>query len=47
MAVADKDAYPDLAVFAASAENELRTLAAALDPMRTVKSVRLELGSEG
>jgi hypothetical protein len=45
MAVADKDAYPDLDVFAASAENELRKLAAVLDPMRAVKSVRLELGS--
>jgi hypothetical protein len=41
MAVADKDAYPDIDVFTASAENELRTLAAALDPMRAVKSVRL------
>jgi diacylglycerol O-acyltransferase / wax synthase len=41
MVVADRDAYPDLDVFTASAENELRTLAAALDPMRAVKSVRL------
>jgi diacylglycerol O-acyltransferase / wax synthase len=45
MAVADRDAYPDLDVFAASAENELRKLAAVLDPMRAVRSVRLELGS--
>ncbi len=41
MAVADKEAYPDIDVFTASAEDELRTLAGALDPMRAVKSVRL------
>jgi diacylglycerol O-acyltransferase / wax synthase len=47
MAVADNDAYPDIDVFTASAENELRTLAAVLDPMRAGRSVRLELGSGG
>ena len=41
MAVADKEAYPDIDVFTASAEDELRTLAGALDPMRAVKSVGL------